>query len=250
MQLPLELRQQIYGYVFATASKTALVANLSQRPGHSPLTEVGRIVTRIKTDGTGHRLRHGGNTKVKPPSIGLLGTCKQIYRETQDMVYTNNVFECVLKHPNTSDLMVFPVGLQVQKVVHLRLAIYVDRLPDIDGGRLHWMRSLWALRTLRIAVRRNYWRMATYINVGAPQKLEYLLAAFLAWTPPGVKLELGIWDDVFYTQHSGEGDPWVPSEILEGLVETWGYMRGIGYMQEPMRALRGAGHAHGWTTVN
>ncbi|KAL9586629.1 MAG: hypothetical protein Q9212_000764 [Teloschistes hypoglaucus] len=93
-RLPLELRQEIYGYVLGREENWLVFLPFKMRA-----VPAGHLITR--GDVTDSHFNHykvvRDDRLFWPQRTALLRTCRQVYREAVDLLYTNNTF--VVKHP-------------------------------------------------------------------------------------------------------------------------------------------------------
>lgn len=93
-RLPLELRQEIYGYVLGREENWLVFLPFKMRA-----VPAGHLITRGDvTDSHANQFKVARDDRFFwPQRTALLRTCRQVYREAIDLLYTGNTF--VIKHP-------------------------------------------------------------------------------------------------------------------------------------------------------
>ncbi|KAL8706959.1 MAG: hypothetical protein Q9201_000007 [Fulgogasparrea decipioides] len=136
-RLPLEIRQEIYGYVLGREENCLVMLPFKVRATAEKASSAGYIDVMDAAVNQGLVIRD--DVFFWPQRTALLRSCRQIYAEAVDLLYSGNTF--VIKHPRV--FLAFAVPPQrLNSIRNLRIALKPPQYSSVET--VCWMFHEWS----------------------------------------------------------------------------------------------------------
>ena len=216
LNLPAELRLQIYGYALcASSTSTPKRALAKLRPLVRSTLDDGIIALR-KTRGQLPR----AHSKSPLPNLAILRVCRQIRNEATDEIYKHNIFEVVARTQIRGEELVFnlPGFLRLDLLRHLILVTHSEVSRFQSCFAYESFVHLSQLRKISIA-------MKTTNLEGGPDFHSCLESLNLVlWLRKDVVVEFAKLETLIHHDHPA----WVSPKVLATYFEMFRGLRGVG----------------------